>query len=480
MSTKLHFVRSLAPKSRVKSFASTSPAASTTASSSTAATSQHIANLEKKSQLLTQPLSKEEIHQAIHASANVINIDEDVSKKSDTINMLDDEDESDADSEASTPTQEENGKNLRTQNVSADVINMSDTDSETDTDSESSESDNDSVNEKNSTLVNLVLEDKISNKVTDAPSVDLADTVEDNKKKGPGRPRKNPKKKPMKHDGVILQPVNAENYMELVYDKPLMIKKISQFFKIMATENIHIIFREREIILYGMDHLKQSSVRVRIDANKMIKYYVQDEFGIGIAAKHLEELLNMVDRDYSCVVILSTKAMYLNRLKIVFRNEIQIEECHEIDLISQYDKLPNDLDFTNEEYCIKFNLPGKYFRKMINDIRNLTDVLNICQDDRKEPMYFAYTKTNRKIRSRHTVKNSDKIGLVSKLEKNCLFKVSFKLENIKPISSAHLAEQVTLMVDEKKRLMYKAYLEDNAIEIKVLTETINTQSKDKK
>jgi len=88
-------------------------------------------------------------------------------------------------------------------------------------------------------------------------------------KKGPGRPRKIPKKEPIPRKGLS-NPTNDDSMMEFLYDLPLLIKKIIVFFKSLAAAQIQIIFRPSEIIFYAEDHYKKSKIRVKIDGSKLI------------------------------------------------------------------------------------------------------------------------------------------------------------------------------------------------------------------
>ena len=46
--------------------------------------------------------------------------------------------------------------------------------------------------------------------------------------------------------------------------------------------------------------------------------------------------------------------------------DIEIDESHKVELIGDYLKIENEDRFINDnEYQLKFELPGKYFKKMI-------------------------------------------------------------------------------------------------------------------
>jgi hypothetical protein len=292
-------------------------------------------------------------------------------------------------------------------------------------------------------------------------------------KKGPGRPRKTPKKEPTPRRGIVSSPTIENAIIEMSYDMPVIFKKIVAFFKSLACQEIQIVFRPTEIIMYSVDHHKKSKIRIKVDASKLNHYYCKTQLDIGINCGDLERVMNKIDKDYSKINIMSTIQNSQKNIVIIIENDLQIDEHHVIDLIGSYTKVENEEQFINEDYAINFTLPGRYFRKMITDIKNMSGQMSIIQDGPEEFLKFGYISTNRKIQTNHIVTNTDKIKLVSKLTESDTFRVDLMISNIKPISSAHIAEEITILVDEGKALMTKALIDNNTIEIKTLTEIID-------
>lgn len=297
-------------------------------------------------------------------------------------------------------------------------------------------------------------------------------------KKGPGRPRKNPKKEPIPRKGVVKVPSNSDSHIEFLYDQPNILKKVFQVFKSLAANQIQILFRQSDIIFYARDHHKKSKIRVRIDAAKLNHYYCKSDLDIGVASGDLELILNKVDKDYTSIVILTTLANTQRNITMVLENDIQIDEIHTIDLIGHYDKLANEDTFINEDHAISFTLPSRYFRKTINDIKTMSNQLSITQEDDESPLTFEYLTDNKKIQSKHIVKDLKKIKFKSNMPTGDTFRVDIKIDYLKPISSSIIADDVVIMVDENKDFMTKSYIDDRTIEIKTLTEIIDERVPD--
>ena len=298
------------------------------------------------------------------------------------------------------------------------------------------------------------------------------------KKKGPGRPRKNPKKEPIPRKGISDNPLDKGNLMEILYDSPIYLKKVIIFFKSLAASHIQIVFKKDCMIFYAYDHYKKSKIQVKINGNKLNHYYCEKELDIGINCKDLELILNKVDKEYNSIIMIISKNSYQKNIIFILENEIQIDEIHTIDVIGQYIHMTDEKEFDNDNYMIEFTLPGRYFRKTINDIKSLSSQLSIQQEDNTHPLEFGYNSQNKKIRSKHILKNTNKLNLISKLKNNNSFRIDIKIDYIKPISSSLLSEKIKILVDENRKFTTHSEIDNGTIILKTLTEIIDNRPKE--
>jgi hypothetical protein len=291
-----------------------------------------------------------------------------------------------------------------------------------------------------------------------------------------GRPRKNPRKEPALRKGIVSAPSNEDFFMEFMYDQPMTFKKLSQFFKLMAVHKLQFLFREQDIIIYATDHAKKSKIRICIDCSKVNNYYCKTTFDIGMMNKDLEMLTNKIDRDYNDIILFSTHGNMQKNTSLVLNNDIHVYETHDIELIGSYDKMENESTFLDESHTIALNIPGRYLKKTINDIKTMSDQISIKQEDPDGQLLIEYITKNKKIRSTHYISNNNKINFTSKLKENESFRVDLKVDYIKPISASQLADYMIWYLDENKPTMFKAVIDEGAIEIKILTEIIDERN----
>jgi hypothetical protein len=306
----------------------------------------------------------------------------------------------------------------------------------------------------------------------------LKTTTKTTIKKGPGRPRKTPLQEPIPRKGITTEPQHEDSFMELLYDQPIIMKKIFAFLKSIQALQLQIIFRPTEIIFYGIDHTKKTKIRIKIDATKLNSYYCRGTLDIGIATAELTRLLNKIDNSYRSITIFSDLATSRRNITLVLDNHIQITELHRVDLIGTYDKLEDEELFNDEDYTIRFELPSNYFKKTVSDIKTLSPQIAITQDDNQSPLVIQYISPNCRVHSKHTMKDSKIINLDSRLPDGESFRIDVLLDYLKPIASSQITDRISILVDEQRPFMTRALINDDTIEIKTITEIINEQPED--
>lgn len=298
-------------------------------------------------------------------------------------------------------------------------------------------------------------------------------------KRAPGRPcKKVPLQNPKPRKGIVKDPSDERHSMEFLYDKPLVFKKLWQFFKNMAVEKIHMSFLKDSVLIYCHDHHKKNKIRVNIDCSMINHYFCEKEMDIGLLCSNPELIMKTIDKTNTSILILSAKGSTQNSVNIVLKNELDIEETHKVQLIQYHvDDIENSkTKFMDDDYMIKFKLQGKYFKKMITDIKSFSNQITIRKDGpgKNENLVFEYTNNDKKINSSHSIKNSTAISLVDNMKEDDTFRTSFKIDYVKPISSALLTEYINIYSDENKPLKFIIQM-DEAIQIVILTDIIDNR-----
>jgi len=296
---------------------------------------------------------------------------------------------------------------------------------------------------------------------------------EKKEKKKPGRPRKNPEKTEKPILGIVESPEHSSSLIEMVHNNCVIFKKIFALLKSLATENLQITFRKDCVIIWCLDHHKGNEVRICIDANKCVRYYCEKEKCLTLNSKDLGLIIARSDKSYNTITFRSLKdgSAYRRQLGVILRNEDDgLDEESTVELSSEKPGMEDEKRFLDtEKYMISLVITGKYYKKMISDVKNSgASEISAIQDLQDKPLIFKYISGNKKVVTKNIFRKKEKVKFTSSLKDSENFRVSFSHTYIEPISSSMLSENVKLYLDETKPILTILY-PDPGIEIRVLT-----------
>ncbi len=296
------------------------------------------------------------------------------------------------------------------------------------------------------------------------------------RKRMPGRPRKNPIRQPRPRRGLVDQPTNPQNYIEFLYDKPFVFKKILHLFKAMKTENVYFLFSKESITIWGRNHWRRKDIRIKINCDEVNQYYCHGDLDVCVLSKNLELIMATIDGSCNSILILSTQDGAQKNLQIILKNDIGTDTSYKIELLGEIYQPPNpalnESKFDMEDHMVNMTFPSKYFKKIISDIETFSKQITIKQDSSTDPLMFEYSKSDKKIKSYMIIPNNDRIKIHSNLAAGEWFSTSFDIEPVKFISSSLLSDSIKIYADEVKPLLFVYELDNKAIELKIMVNLI--------
>lgn len=291
------------------------------------------------------------------------------------------------------------------------------------------------------------------------------------KKRSVGRPRLIQKIDPLPRLGVTNTPQYDTNIVELSYDNVGIFKKIFSLLKLMNVKEINMHFYTNYTKIYGIDHLEKNLINIKIDASKLNHYYCEHPINITLDPKNLDKITQKIDKNYNLFSIILKKNSYRNNLIIVLNNKIlSIDESHIINLIENDSDL-NQLYTRTVDYNLyplKFELPGKYFKKLINDISIFSELFTI-EKINQNPLQFIYKNINNTIKGYNICKDGSKIKLESALTDDDIFSVSIRIDYIKALSNSLLSETIKIYADKENDLIFNLLIDNGVFEILTYT-----------
>lgn len=294
--------------------------------------------------------------------------------------------------------------------------------------------------------------------------------MEEKTKKKPGRPRKKPLRSQVKQKGIVENPISPGNHMEMIYTSPLVIKRLFALFKTMAVKTIEFRFEKKSMNIITSDHLKKSNLFVSIDCSKIGHYYCKEDTRCFLNPNTIENVIQILDKKYISIAFILKEFSYSSILNIVYRSEMNIDEYREIDLDQPH--ISNNISYDIKSYPIKFTLPSRYFKKLINDAGSFSKTLTISKVG-VAPLTFTYDSDDKTVKStKYVVHNPDNISLFANIADDDIFSSSVQIEYIKALSNTLISESVNIAADSNKNMIFSATMDNNIVSIMVSTSVL--------
>jgi hypothetical protein len=295
--------------------------------------------------------------------------------------------------------------------------------------------------------------------------------IENPVKRSVGRPRLLQKIDPLPKLGIVEEPQSNDNLIELSYDNVNIFKKLFSLLKLMNVKEINIQFHTNYTKIYGIDHLEKNLINIKIEATKLNHYYCEHPINITLDPKNLDKITQKIDKNYDLFSIILKKNSYRNHLIIILNNKmLSIDESHIINLIENDSELNQLYDRTVDYnlYPLKFELPGKYFKKLINDISTFSDLFTI-EKVNNNPLRFIYKNINNTIKGYNICKDHTKLKLESTLTPDDIFSVSIRIDYIKALSNSLLSDNIKIYADKENDIIFNLLIDNGVFEIIIYT-----------
>ena len=291
-------------------------------------------------------------------------------------------------------------------------------------------------------------------------------------KRGPGRPSRKPEVPPVERKGVVSDPEDDDNDIELVYDSPQAFKALFTYLKSLKTRKILLAFHREEVVIYAKDHTETSTTIVKIDGEKMNMYYCADLFYIEMSRDVVDKMFMNADKTFHKISITRSDSDP-DALSFVFEDMILSKEsCYRIEVAAR-DHLPEEFAMaeeiteTTDKFPLEFTLTVKQFEKTITDTISQSPEIEIIKSD-GEPLELFFTKAG--ITYREVYRDDDKIELTCRLEEGYNFRSQLRLMNIKALVGSMVTDRVRICCGEEGLLMFRLIIKEEAIIVSSLTE----------
>lgn len=285
-------------------------------------------------------------------------------------------------------------------------------------------------------------------------------------KRGPGRPRVGAKGSKVDRLGVKNTPLNDDHSIEFYYAIPIQFKRIFALYKSEGVKDVTMSFTKTKITFLAKSYSDEAVMKTFIDCTKCHRYYCDEPEEITVSREIAEKVINRIEsKFYDCIsFVVKHYTGEINQMIILLRNPmLDAISSHDIN-VSHLVDTSDDESWDETDYPLSFKFTKGNFKKYITDIETIGNELTI-EKTGKFPLKFKYNAPVRLAAGESFP--DDKIDLKCVIRDTEIIAASVKVKEIKLFCGAQLADEVTIYVDRKKKMMF-IFTMDEAIETRIL------------
>jgi hypothetical protein len=298
----------------------------------------------------------------------------------------------------------------------------------------------------------------------------------------PGRPRKPIKKNVVPFVGLATEAVNhaeakgtdMEFILEILYDNPVMYKKIIGVFKSHDTETVRVRCTREHITFYAENASNHNHIYARVEGRNMSRYYcAYDHYEIGLKVLAFSKVLDTMTGDNSKIQINVRKRYEHQKIKLTTTNdELEDQSEFELDILhlEPYDWCIETVLGEEPNYPISFHLPAKYAKKKVGDFKTLSDTISI-ERVRGGHVRMSTSYTGGGGRYDLYFKNPERIGLRCTVGPKEIFSTTVLIGYIRSFCSSLVSDELYFSADRTRDLILTAYLDQELLNKKPIPGT---------
>jgi hypothetical protein len=301
----------------------------------------------------------------------------------------------------------------------------------------------------------------------DPEIIDVAKVVAKRTKKAPaakkvkpttggrvGRPRKNNSVVPIIVQGVVAEPINDGDLIEMVYCKPLLFQKIIGLLKGYKVSEVDLQFdREGMTIDTRVDTTK---IIIKIAGAGMNVYYCKAPMRVWIKCSDLEKAHSTLGQShYKITWLIKENAPHIMYV-VVKESEYESDDINEIEVYDKADVEADENYYNDADYPLKFHLSTSHLKKKIEDAHKISNTTAlVIEKTGGEALELSYDTKNAQKNNRTVVyNNNSKIGLESTIQEDDVFRVSVSVANILPFVKAAIGSEIYISADQERKISF--------------------------
>lgn len=232
-----------------------------------------------------------------------------------------------------------------------------------------------------------------------------------NSKRPVGRPKLvKPAPEAVSRKGIVSEPIVSNHAHEMVYDKPINLKKIFTLFKLMDTRDVKMEFRLSGVRISDAGDLKHNFIDLTIDSSKLTQYFCKHNIIMILDQKNLEKVIQKIDKSYDSIHFIAKQDSYM--------------------------KVIGDISKFSDDFTVE-RRPGT-------------------------PLAFPYDSNSKTIDVNHIFTRAEVFKIHSTLPDNEFLSTTVRIAYIQSLATALLSDDINVYVDQENMMVFKTTIDDDA------------------
>jgi len=273
--------------------------------------------------------------------------------------------------------------------------------------------------------------------------------------------------------------------VELYYHNPNNLKKILQFLHQESVTDIFISFKKDKMILLTEDDGGKSNIKLIIDGTKVNRYFCDTVTNIELAFDDLKIVGDKLDGSYTALTFIVDKERSRHSLDFLLENNLKIDETTNVIVNSLKYRDANYIShkeqkfaalISGDKYPLKFELPGRYLKKMIIDAKNAGGGIGQLRVTKigESPLEFQYTSNNKRVQETRIVRDEKIIKVESRIKEGDLLSTAVCIDYIKPLNSfLASADKVSVYCSKTQPMIFDISIADGVFSLIVVVKVVN-------
>lgn len=278
--------------------------------------------------------------------------------------------------------------------------------------------------------------------------------------KKPGRPSKTPKAPAIIKQGIIPEPQNTNNIIEMEFTDPGVIKHILTFYNVMSSEFIYMSIDATDVRLIGLNHMETMTICTNIRAAYMSKYFTATKTVFKLSMREIHEsLLSCINKS---TVLLSFSVNKDDMSDLV--TTLKHKDCHD----KTFSLTIHDFDseiFTPLDEKTKVSIPYNITFNILHS--SLKNRFKTKLNNKNVSIQYTNGWDKMKISYDHdkSTDTFDAAGAITSYNypEGVLFSADISAENMKKIMQVSLADHVIISCNDSNQFLFTFNIDTNVV-----------------